>query len=176
MRLFTSGPAVATLLVVESGARPSFQATRYSGALDTAVVVQQPGESTASLHGRIRRAAWLFERTGTPLTTVALLVNPAGHHERAERRSTALALLELLPPDDSQLLLVADSASPSLRGELMALVGALIERDGVRHPIAVEFDARHVAPLRAAAAAQSAQPRTGESPRVAAQASFVEAH
>lgn len=147
-----SESATASLLVLESGATFPFEATGYRGALDTAIVVQQRGEPQASFEGRIRRTAREFALAGVPLVTVALVVDQHSGQAHPERRTTALALLEQLPRSDAQLLLIADGAKPPLRHQLIALVGRLIERDGVKQPIAIDFDARHMAELRAARA------------------------
>ncbi|HEY6728271.1 MAG TPA: hypothetical protein VI197_29880 [Polyangiaceae bacterium] len=133
---------------------PPLRATGYPGTLDTAIIVQQPGESEASLHARIRRAAWLFGRAGIPIANVALVLNR--HSSHGGRHSTALALLELLPPDDAQLRLIADGGCRALRHELWDLAGTLIERDGVKHPIAIDFDASHLAELMTADASRTA--------------------
>lgn len=149
----SASESTASLLVLESGATFPFEATGYRGALDTAVVVQQHGESQASFEGRIRRTARQLAQAGVPLATVALVVDQHSGHDHPERHDTVLALIEQLRHDDgTELLLVADGAKRPLRHELMTLVGTLIERDGVKYPIAIDFDARHMAELRAARA------------------------
>jgi uncharacterized protein (DUF2249 family) len=153
----------ASLLVLESGATFPFEATGYRGALDTAIVVQQRGESQASFEGRIRRTARQFAQAGVPLTTVALVVDQHRNQDHPERHSTALALAEQLRGGDAQLLLIADGAKRPLRHQLIALVGTLIEQDGVQQAIAIDFDARHMAELRAARAPTTVRPASSRS-------------
>lgn len=152
MQPSTSEFAAGSLLVLESGATFPFEATGYRSALDTAIVVQQRGESQASLEGRIRRTARQLALAGAPLATGALVVDQHSGHDHPERRRVALAIVEQLARSGTQLLLIADGAKRPLRHELIALVGTLIEQDGVKQPIAVDFDACHMAELRAARA------------------------
>ena len=154
MQLFPVKSTEASLLVLESGATLPFEANGRRGAADTAIVVQRYGESQAALESRIRRTARQLELAGVPLSTVALVVDQSSGQRHPERRSTALALIAQLCHDDSQLLLIADGAKSRLRHELMALVGTLIEHDGIKSPIALDFDARHLATMRAVAEAE----------------------
>lgn len=149
VQLSRAKSTAASLLVLESGATFPFEATGHRGAADTAIVVQRHGESQAALEDRIRRTARQLELAGAPLATVVLVVDQSSGRRHPERRSTALALIEHLAHHDTQLLLIADGAKSLLRRELMALVGTLIERDGIKSPIALDFDARHEAKLRA---------------------------
>ena len=160
MAISLGTPATASLLVLESGATFPFEASGYRGTLDTAIIVQQRGEPSSRLAQRIRLAARDFARAGVPLDTVALIVDQHGAARHPERRDTALALVDHLP-GEAQLVLVADDARPAVRHELFELVGTLIERDGVQHPIAVDFDARQMAELRAARAPGTVPSRGG---------------
>lgn len=152
-----------SLLVLESGATFPFEAAGYRRAVDTAIVVQQHGESKASLKGRIRRAARQLLLAGVSLTTVALVVDQNSDQRHPERYDTALALLEQLPANDAQLLLIADGARRPLRQDLMTLVGTLIERDHVKHSVAIDFDARTVAEPTAADTPKRVLPARGRS-------------
>jgi hypothetical protein len=136
-----------SLLVLESGATFPFEATGYRRAPDTAILIQQPGESETRLADRIRRAARQLRLAGVPIATVALVVDQNSGQSHPERHRTALALLEQLSADDARLLLIAEGARRPLRHELIALAGTLIERDHVTRPIAIEFNALHIAEL-----------------------------
>ena len=160
MAISLGSPTTASLLVLESGATFPFEASGYRGTLDTAVIVQQPGEPSSRLAQRICLTARDFARAGVPLETVAIVVDQRGAAHHPERRDTALALVEH-SPGDAQLVLIADGAKPTVRHELIELVGTLIERDGVKHSIAADFDAEHVAELRAARAPGTTQSRGG---------------
>ncbi len=139
----------ASLLVLETGATFPFEATGYRGTSDTAILVQQRGESVTSLSHRIHHAAAELRQSGVRLETVAFIVAAQGSAPPNPRRQTVLALLDVL--DDGQsLLLVGDHASPGLQHELISLVGRLFEEDNVRQSIAIDFDATKMAKLRAA--------------------------
>lgn len=144
-------PATASLLVLESDARFPFEASCYRGTIDTAIIVQQQGEPSGHLARRIGQAARELEQSGVRLGTVAIVVDQRGAAHHPERHDTALALIGHLS-GEAPLVLIADGAGPTVRHELIELVGTLIERDGVKHPLAVDFDAQHMAELRAVGA------------------------
>jgi hypothetical protein len=136
-------------LVLEQGATFPFEVARYRGGSDTAIIVQQHGESPGSLTRRIRHSAKELQRSGVTLETVALIVSP--HAMQTQRRSTVLALAEHLDAHRT-LVLVADRGAPSLQHELISLVGTLIEQDHIKQSIAVDFDAARMAEPRGEAA------------------------
>jgi hypothetical protein len=86
---------------------------------------------------------------GAKPETVVLIVSHRGRPASPDRRRIARALIEQLDSIDGTLILVADRAGPELRQDLMTLVGTLIEEDGVKHSIAMDFDATRMAELRA---------------------------
>lgn len=139
----------AHLLILESGAAFPFQAAGYRGGHDTAIIVQQRGEPTESLRNRIRHAARELELSGVRVDMMALVIATTQSTEYPERAELARVLLDQLEPEGT-LVLVADAASPVLQQSLLGLVGDLIERDGVKQTVAVDFDAKHMAELRAA--------------------------
>lgn len=151
-----------SLLVLESGAAFPLEATGYRRAPDTAIVVQQRGESEASLRGRIRRAARQLLVDGVRIAMVGLVVDQSSGQNHPERHGTALALIDELPDTDA-LLLIADGARRPLRQELMGLVGTLIERDHVKQSVAIDFDALPMAELRAAGTLGTLRPARGRS-------------
>ena len=135
-----------SLIVVESGAAVATTTANYRGAQDTAIVAQQPGESGASLTGRIRRSLRANEPNCSPIETVVLVVSRNARSQGDDRHRLALALSELLAADGA-LVLVAEGATAGLQRDLLALAGALIEVGHVKHSVTVHFDARHMAAL-----------------------------
>ena len=151
-------PPTSSLLVLEPDAVFPFEAIGYRGSSDTAILVQQRGETPPQLARRIRREARELALSGSRLTTVLLIV---GQREQAPgngRRTIARVLIEQLSDAEGTLVLVADRAGPELRHDLMTLVGELIEHDGIKQSIAADFETKHMAQLRATGAPLLARP------------------
>ncbi len=149
-RLDYDATTTATLLVLEADAAFPLVAANYGNPANTAIVVQQPGESPQSLRRRIAYEGRELELMGTKPETVVLVVNGRNRALGQHRRQIARALIDQLGSANGTLILVANGASPSLRQELMTLVGTLIEEDGVKHSIAIDFAAQRMAALRSA--------------------------
>ena len=142
----------ATLLVLEADAAFPLAPAGYRSPCNTAIIVQQCGESPMNLKRRIRHEATELELMGAKPETAVLIVNGRNRSWSPHRRQIARALINQLGSAEGTLIFVADRASHELRQELMMLVGTLIEEDGVKHSIAIDFDAQRMAELRSAPA------------------------
>jgi hypothetical protein len=138
----------ATLLVLEADAAFPLAGARYRDPSNTAIIVQQHGEPPMSLKRRIAREARELELMEAKPETAVLIVNGRNRTEGRYRKQIARALIDQLGSVEGILIVVADRASHELRAELMTLVGTLIEEDGVKHSIAIDFDTKRMAELR----------------------------